>query len=306
MHKEGTMLLEEKCEVIYARSYEEKDIIDQVADVDAIIIRANGAVTDKIMEAAPNLKVIGRHGVGLDAIDLAAAKKRGVKVVYTPQANKESVAEHFVALAIMLAKKLRLADMALRDGNWQARYELIGTELRGKTLGVLGFGRIGQQTARICRFGFDMRVLYYDPIEFPETEKELDALRVDDKALFKEADFISINMPLLPQTQHFVNADLLRLMKPGAFLINMARGPVWNEGDVVAALQENRIAGAGSDVYEVEPITPDNPLFKLDNFVGTPHMSAHTEEAMVRMSMVAKDVLCCLEGTAPEYPYKAD
>ncbi|MGD9045913.1 MAG: hydroxyacid dehydrogenase [Desulfobacterales bacterium] len=306
MHKEGTMLLEEKCEVIYARSYEEKDIIDQVADVDAIIIRANGAVTDKIMEAAPNLKVIGRHGVGLDAIDLAAAKKRGVKVVYTPQANKESVAEHFVALAIMLAKKLRLADMALRDGNWQARYELIGTELRGKTLGVLGFGRIGQQTARICRFGFDMRVLYYDPIEFPETEKELDALRVDDKALFKEADFISINMPLLPQTQHFVNADLLRLMKPGAFLINMARGPVWNEGDVVAALQENRIAGAGSDVYEVEPITPDNPLFKLDNFVGTPHMSAHTEEAMVRMSMVAKDVLCCLEGTAPEYPFKAD
>jgi D-3-phosphoglycerate dehydrogenase len=306
MHKEGTMLLEEKCEVIYARSYEEKDIIDQVADVDAIIIRANGAVTDKIMEAAPNLKVIGRHGVGLDAIDLAAAKKRGVKVVYTPQANKESVAEHFVALAIMLAKKLRLADMALRDGNWQARYELIGTELRGKTLGVLGFGRIGQQTARICRFGFDMRVLYYDPIEFPETEKELDALRVDDKALFKEADFISINMPLLPQTQHFVNADLLRLMKPGAFLINMARGPVWNERDVVAALQENRIAGAGSDVYEVEPITPDNPLFKLDNFVGTPHMSAHTEEAMVRMSMVAKDVLCCLEGTAPEYPFKAD
>jgi D-3-phosphoglycerate dehydrogenase len=113
-------------------------------------------------------------------------------------------------------------------------------------------------------------------------------------------------MPLLPQTQHFVNADLLRLMKPGAFLINMARGPVWNEGDVVAALQENRIAGAGSDVYEVEPITPDNPLFKLDNFVGTPHMSAHTEEAMVRMSMVAKDVLCCLEGTAPEYPFKAD
>jgi D-3-phosphoglycerate dehydrogenase len=302
MHQKGTMLLEEKCDVIYARSYDEKEIMDQVADVDAIIIRANGAVTDKIIEAAPKLKVIGRHGVGLDAIDMAAAKKRGVKVVYTPQANKESVAEHFVALALMLAKKIRLADMALRDSNWQARYELIGTELRGKTLGVLGFGRIGQQTARICRFGFDMRVLYYDPIEFPAAENELDALRVDEKELFKEADFVSINMPLLPETEHFVNADLLKLMKPTAILINMARGPVWNEADVVAALQANRIAGAGSDVYEVEPIAQDNALLKQDNFVGTPHMSAHTEEAMIRMSMVAKDVLCVLEGKDPEFP----
>ena len=174
MHSKGTELLEKKCDLVYADSLEEKRLTHLASDVEAIIIRANGAVTEEIIEAAPKLKVIGRHGVGLDAIDLAAAKKRGVRVVYTPQANKESVAEHFVALAIMLAKKIRLADMALRDCNWQARYELIGTEL------------------------------------------------------------------------------------------------------------------------------------KLDNFVGTPHMSAHTEEAMVRMTMVAKDVLCCLEGKAPEYPFLAD
>jgi D-3-phosphoglycerate dehydrogenase len=303
MHQAGTALLEEKCHVIYARSYDENVLIDQVADVDAIIIRANGAVTEKIIEAASKLKIIGRHGVGLDAIDLAAAKKRGVKVVYTPQANKESVAEHFVALALMLAKKIRLADIALRDCNWQARYELIGTELRGKILGVLGFGRIGQQTARICHFGFGMPIVYYDPLGYPEAEKELDAMRVDEKTLFTKADFISINMPLLPQTQHFVNAKLLELMKPTAFILNMARGPVWNEADVVKALQENWIAGAGSDVYEVEPVTADNPLLKLDNFVGTPHMSAHTEEAMIRMSMVARDVLCVLEGKDPEYPF---
>jgi D-3-phosphoglycerate dehydrogenase / 2-oxoglutarate reductase len=303
MHQAGTALLEEKCHVIYARSYDENVLIDQVADVDAIIIRANGAVTEKIIEAASKLKIIGRHGVGLDAIDLAAAKKRGVKVVYTPQANKESVAEHFVALALMLAKKIRLADIALRDCNWQARYELIGTELRGKILGVLGFGRIGQQTAWICHFGFGMPIVYYDPLGYPEAEKELDAMRVDEKTLFTKADFISINMPLLPQTQHFVNAKLLELMKPTAFILNMARGPVWNEADVVKALQENWIAGAGSDVYEVEPVTADNPLLKLDNFVGTPHMSAHTEEAMIRMSMVARDVLCVLEGKDPEYPF---
>lgn len=306
MHREGTTLLQEKCDLIYAKSYDEECLLVQAADVDAIIIRANGAVTEKLIEAASKLKVIGRHGVGLDAIDLAAAKKRGVRVVYTPRANKESVAEHFVALALMLAKKIRLADIALRDCNWQARYELIGTEIREKTLGVLGFGRIGQETARICHKGFDMPILYYDPLEYPEAEKALDAIRVDEKKLFKKADFISINMPLLPHTRHFVNAKLLKLMKPTAFLLNLARGPVWNEADVVKALQENQIAGAGSDVYEVEPIRPDNPLLKLDNFVGTPHMSAHTEEAMIRMSMVAKDVLCVLEGKDPEYPFLAD
>ena len=302
MHQEGTALLEENCNVVYARSYDEKDLIDQAVDVDAIIIRANGEVSQKIIAAAPKLKVIGRHGVGLDAIDLEAAKKRGIRVVYTPEANKESVAEHFVALALMLAKKIRLADIALRDCYWKARYELIGTELRGKTLGVLGFGRIGQQTARICRHGFDMRILYYDPIEFPEAEKEIEASRVDQKTLLKTSDFISINMPLMPETKHFVNADLLKLMKPTAFLINMARGPIWKEVDVVTALEEHWIAGAGSDVYEIEPVSPDNPLIALDNFVGTPHMSAHTEEAMVRMSLVARDVLSVLEGKEPQYP----
>jgi D-3-phosphoglycerate dehydrogenase len=202
----------------------------------------------------------------------------------------------------MLAKKMRLADMALRDGRWQARYELIGSELYGKTLGVLGFGRIGQQTARICKCGFNMQILYYDQLDYAEAEAELNAERVDESTLFKKADFISINLPLLPETRHFVNTKLLNYMKPSAFLINMARGPIWNEADVISALKDKRIAGAGSDVYEIEPISPDNPLLKLDNFAGTPHMSAHTEEGMIRMSMVAKDVLAVLEGREPEYP----
>jgi len=301
MHSKGTELLEEKCDLIYATSYEEKDLIDQAADVDAIIIRANGSVSKAVIESSSRLKVIGRHGVGLDTVDLEAAKKCGVRVVYTPMANKESVAEHFVGLALILAKKMRLADIALRDCRWQVRYEYIGTELYGKTLGVLGFGRIGQQTARICKHGFNMGILYYDQIDYPEAETELNARRVDEKTLFSDADFISINLPLLPETRHFVNAELLNLMKPSAFLINMARGPIWKEADVVSALKDKRIAGAGSDVYEIEPITPDNPLLKLDNFAGTPHMSAHTEEGMIRMSLVAKDVLAVLEGREPEF-----
>ena len=302
MDPQGTKLLEEKCDVIYAESVEEENLIRQARDVDAIIIRARGSVSKALMVSASRLKVVGRHGVGLENIDLMAAKEHGIEVVYTPAANAQSVAEHFVGLALMLAKKLRLGDMGLRVGNWNARYELIGKELYGKTLGVAGLGRIGKLTAGICHNGFGMSVLYYDVISFSEAEQELDAKRVDLKTLFREADFISINMPLLPQTRGIINADLLKLMKPTAFLINMARGPLWNEADVLRALEENWIAGVGSDVFEVEPSPADNPLFKMDNFVGTPHMAAHTEEAMLRMSMVSRDILAVLEGRKPEFP----
>lgn len=302
MYPVGTKLLEEKCDLIYADSFEEDKLVGQARDVDAIIIRARGSVTKTLMGSAPRLKVVGRHGVGLENVDLMAAKEHGIAVVYTPAANAESVAEHFVALALMLAKKLRLGDMALRAGNWNARYELIGNELCGKTLGIAGFGRIGKQTARICRNGFGMSVLYYDVLDFSEAERELGAKRVGLKELFRGADFISINMPLLPQTRGMINADLLKLMRPKAFLINMARGPLWNEADVIRALRENRIAGVGSDVFEEEPSPGDNPLFQMDNFVGTPHMAAHTEESMGRMSMVSRDILAVLEGRKPEFP----
>ncbi|ABK18809.1 hydroxyacid dehydrogenase [Syntrophobacter fumaroxidans] len=302
MHARGTEVLAEKCELVYATSLDEKNLIAQAADVDGIIIRANGAVTRALIESAPRLKVIGRHGVGLDAIDLRCAKERGVKVVFTPTANTESVAEHFVGMAIMLAKMIRTGDIALRTGDWAARNRLIGTELHGKALGVLGFGRIGRQTARICRNGFAMNVIYYDVCDYPAVEKELQAKRVSGEEVFEQSDFISVNLPLLPSTRHFVNAKLIRLMKPTAFLINMARGPVWNEEDVAGALREKRIAGVGSDVYEVEPVPADHPLLKMDNFVGTPHMSAHSEEAMIRMSLVASDVVAVLEGREPEYP----
>jgi D-3-phosphoglycerate dehydrogenase len=302
MHEKGTGLLAEKCDVIYAESFKEEDLITRARDVDAIIIRAKGAVTRNIIESASRLKVVGRHGVGLDNVDLASAKEKGIRVVYAPLANSQSVAEHFVALALSLAKKLRVADIALRSGHWNARYEVRSIELWEKTLGVAGFGRIGQCTARICARGFKMPILYYDVVSYPEVERELKAKRVEPKALFSEADFISINLPLLPQTKGMINADVIRLMKPSAFLVNMARGPVWKETDVVRALEENWIAGVGSDVFEEEPTSADNPLFKLDNFVGTPHMAAHTEEGMVRMSMVASDILAVLEGREPQHP----
>ncbi|MEW6671955.1 MAG: hydroxyacid dehydrogenase [Thermodesulfobacteriota bacterium] len=302
MHRQGTELLKKKCDLIYAASTLEKDLVDQARDVDAIIFRGSGEVTKAIIESAVKLKVIGKHGVGLNAIDLDAARKCGVKVVNTPAANFQSVAEHFVALAIMLAKKIKLMQRALEAGNWSGGRKLIGTELCGKNLGVLGFGRIGQQTARICNNGFGMNVFYHDKAAYPKTEKELGAKRLDPATLFSVSDFISINLPLFPETRHMVNADLIHHMKPTAFLINMARGPIWNEKDVLTALQENRIAGAGSDVFEKEPAAADNPLLKMDNFVGTPHSAAHTEESAAKASMVANDVLAVLEGREPEFP----
>jgi len=302
MHSKGTELLKKSCDVVYALSTEERDLVAQVKDVDAIIFRGSGEVTKSIIESAANLKVIGKHGVGLNAIDLETARRCGVRVVNTPAANFQSVAEHFVALAIMLAKRIILMQRALERGDWSSGRKLIGTELYNKNLGVMGFGRIGQQTARICKNGFSMNVSYFDKISYPETERELEAERLDPSALFAESDFISINLPLFPETRHMVNAGLINLMKPTAFLINMARGPVWKEADVLEALQENRIAGAASDVFEKEPATADNPLLKMDNFVGTPHSAAHSEESAAKASMVASDVLAVLEGREPQFP----
>jgi D-3-phosphoglycerate dehydrogenase / 2-oxoglutarate reductase len=302
MHSVGTALLEKKCDVIYAESLDEAYLLKKTREVDAVIIRANGAVTKDMIVDNPKLKVIGRHGVGLDAIDLAAAKSSGVVVVNTPVANSESVAEHFLVLALMLAKKVRQADIALRQGRWDARYELIGTELKGKTIGVVGFGKIGQQVARICHNGLEMQVLYDDVVRQEQMEADIGAQKVDRETLFTKADAVSLNLPLLSATRHVINASLLGLMKPTAIIINMARGPVWLESDVVNALATGQIAGAGADVYEQEPVEIDNPLFQFDNFVGTPHMSAHTDEAMIKMSLVAEDVLAVLEGRTPKYP----
>jgi phosphoglycerate dehydrogenase-like enzyme len=147
-----------------------------------------------------------------------------------------------------------------------------------------------------------MKVFYYDKIQVPAVERELNAKRIDKETLFAMSDFISINLPLLPETHHLINADLLKLMKPTSFLINLARGPVWKEEDVIRFLKDKKIAGVGSDVYEVEPAAPDHPLFRMDNFVGTPHSAAHTDESAARSSMVASDVLAILEGREPQSP----
>jgi D-3-phosphoglycerate dehydrogenase len=303
IHEKALALLHQQAEVRFAESLDEDDLLRVVGDIDGIIIRANGTVSRRLMEAAPRLKVVGRHGVGVDNIDRQAATDLGIAVVITPGTNVESVAEHAVGMMLILAKCILQADKRLRAGDWESRYRLIGNELRGKTLGIVGFGNIGQRTAALCHTMLATPVLYYDVTEYPQAEAELEARRVSLEELLETADIVSVHAPSLSETSGLINEDGLRKMKPGAFLINTSRGSVVDQAALVQALQEGWIAGAGLDVFDPEPLPSDSPLLKLDNVVVTPHMAAHTQEALLRMAtMVVTDVLAVIEGQPPKHP----
>jgi D-3-phosphoglycerate dehydrogenase len=303
IHEKAVTLLHQQAEVRFAESLDEDDLLQVVGDVDGIIIRANGTVSRRLMEASPRLKVVGRHGVGVDNIDRQAAADLGIAVVITPGTNVESVAEHAVGMMLVLAKCILQADRRLRAGDWESRYRLIGNELRGKTLGIVGFGHIGQRTAALCHTMLATPVLYYDVIDCPQAEAELEAQRVSLEELLETADIVSVHAPLLPETCGLINEGGLRKMKPNAFLINTSRGSVVDQAALVQALQEGWIAGAGLDVFDPEPLPSDSPLLKLDNVVVTPHMAAHTQEALLRMAtMVVTDVLAVIEGQPPKHP----
>jgi D-3-phosphoglycerate dehydrogenase len=301
MHAAGIEVLAEKADLVMARSLDEDILIEQVKDVDAIVIRANGAVTARLMDAAPKLKVVGRHGVGVDAIDLQAAKARGIVVCNTPDANLESVAEQAVGFMLAISKQILRADTALRQSRWNVRYEYIGQELFRRTLGLVGMGRIGSRVAEICHLAFQMPVLYYDVVAYPDLEEKLHAKKVSLEEVLEQADYVSLHVPLLPSTKGLIGKDQLARMKPGAILINTARGGVVDETALIEALDSGHLGGAGLDVFATEPTPADNPLFNSEKVVLTPHMAAHTDDALKAMSMVAQDIIRVLEGQEPVY-----
>ena len=305
IHEKALALLKAKAEVRMAQSLDPAWLQQAVADVDGIIIRANGKVPRELMAAAPRLKVVGRHGVGVEAIDRLAAAELGIAVVNTPYSNDESVAEQCMGMIVTLAKRLVEADRAIRAGDWDARYRLIGVEAQGKTLGLVGFGKIGQRLAAMAHFGFDMPILYHDIVAYPEQEVRLGARRVPLDDLLGQSDFVSLHTPLVPETKGIINEAALRKMKQTAYLINSARGQVIDQAALIHALQEGWIAGAGLDVYDPEPLPKDSPLLSMDNVVLSPHMAAHTDEALLRMAMVVTDVLAVIEGRPPEFPVPA-
>ncbi|MFL9823772.1 NAD(P)-dependent oxidoreductase [Rhodoplanes sp. SY1] len=275
------------------------------SQADAVIVRA-AAVPRARIAAAPKLKVIGKHGIGVDAIDVGAARERGVTVVYTPTANVDSVAELAVGLMLALARRLPGNDRLLRAGATRlAPPELTGTELGGKTLGLVGLGRISRRIAAIGRAGFGMRIAGYDPYVSAESAAALGITHhAALETLLAEADVISISVPYGPQTHHLIDAAALAACRPGTLLINTARGGVVDERALAAALAAGRLAGAACDVFEEEPPKPDHPLLAQKNFIGTLHVGAATEEALLRVgTIVVDDVLAVLRGAAPQFAY---
>lgn len=266
---------------------------------DGVIIRTQ-PFREEHMALAPGLKAISRHGVGVDNIDVAAATRRGIAVLNTPGANTESVAEHALGAMLALAKRLAEGDRAVRQGGFLRRDQLQGMELAGRTLGVVGFGRVGREVARKCRAALDMHVLVYDPF-VPADAVAPVGEKVDDvDELAARADVVTIHAPLQEDTRHLFDLRRLRLMKPGSLLLNMARGGIVDEEALVQVLREGPVAAAALDVFDEEPPPADHPLFQLDNVLLTPHTAAHTAEAMERMAVGAvENLLACLEGRRP-------
>jgi D-3-phosphoglycerate dehydrogenase len=257
------------------------------------------------LDLAAKLEILGRHGVGLDNVDIPAASERRIPVAYTPYGPTESTAEHALALMLAVARRLSQMDRAVRDGNFQIRDQLegLGRELDGMTLGVVGFGRIGQRLAEMCCAALHMEVRVYDPYLDADTVTGWGAVHVPDLVeLARGVDVLSVHTPLTPGTRQLISREVIRAMKPGAILINTSRGPVVDEEALVEALLDGHLGGAGLDVFDPQPPSSGDPLLSLDQVVLTPHVASFTHEGRLRMGMtVVEDVLRALRGEQPRY-----
>jgi len=279
-----------------------KLIIEKAKNVDALASLLSDKIDAEVFDAAPKLKIVAQMAVGFDNIDVQEATKRGIYVTNTPEVLTDTTADFAWALLMAIARRVVEADKYVRTGQWKVGWHpsmMQGRDIHGATIGIVGAGRIGFAVAKRAA-GFNMKILFYDVVPRPEMEKELGAKKVDLDTLFKESDFVSIHVPLMKETYHLVNAEKLKLMKKTAYLINNSRGPVVDEKALYEALKEGRIAGAGLDVFEQEPIPVDNPLLKLDNVVVAPHISSASYETRSKMAeMVAENLVAFFEGKKP-------
>ncbi|MDD3982402.1 MAG: phosphoglycerate dehydrogenase [Candidatus Omnitrophota bacterium] len=260
-----------------------------IGDYDALVVRSATKVTRDVISAAARLKVIGRAGVGLDNVDLEAATQKGIIVMNTPAGNTMSTAEHTVSMILSLARNIPQASASVKRGEWK-RSKFTGVELYGKTLGIVGLGRIGTEVAKRA-FSFGMRILAFDPFLSRQVAEELGIEIVELKELFKRSDFITIHTPLTADTKHLISTEQFALMKKGVRLVNCARGGIVDEAALAAAVKEGKVAGAALDVFEKEPVSPDNELLKLDGVITTPHLGASTEEAQVNVSIEVAEIV---------------
>ncbi|HYD16198.1 MAG TPA: phosphoglycerate dehydrogenase [Hyphomicrobium sp.] len=300
IHEDGRKLLETNSAlaVDVETGLDQAGLVERIPRYDALIVRSKTRVTAPIIAAATALKVIGRAGIGVDNIDVAAATERGIVVFNTPDANATTTAELTVAHLLSLSRHLPQADRSVRSGAWQpARY--VGAELAGKTIGIIGFGTIGRLVAVRCA-GLKMRVVAYDPFVAQEIMAQSAAEPIDLDALLAEADYVTLHCPLIDKTRNLIDASRIARMKPGARLINCARGGLVDEAALVSALKGGHLAGAALDVFAEEP-PKGSPLLELDSVVLTPHLGASTEEAQQAVSVrIAEDIAHFLTTGAAE------
>ena len=279
-------------------------LIASIENYDALVVRSETKVTRAIIEAGVRLQVIGRAGVGVDNIDLEAATERGVIVVNAPQGNTIAAAEHTIALLMALARHIPQADASMRAGKWD-RKSYVGTEVRGKTLGVIGLGPIGSEVAR-RGVGLDMRVLGHDPYVAEERTRSLGAEPADFETLIAVADFISVHVPMTAATKGMISTEQFARMKDGVRLLNVARGGIIDEAALAAVVQSGKVAGAAVDVFTAEPIDPENPLLGDPRIITTPHLGASTAEAQERVAVdVAEQIVDVLAGRPARYAVNA-
>ncbi len=277
-------------------------IIERVKGVDALVPLLTDPIDAEVMDAAPKLRIISQYAVGYDNIDVKAATERGIYVTNTPGVLTETVADFTMALMMAIARRVVEADKYIRQGKWKVGWHplyFLGTDLYGATLGIIGLGRIGSAVARRAK-GFNMRILYYDVFRREDLEKELGIKYVDMETLLRESDFVTLHVPLTPETKDLIGERELKLMKPTAYLINTSRGKVIDEKALIKALKEGWIAGAALDVFYEEPTPPDNPLLELDNVVVAPHIASASLETRSRMAeIVAENLIAFKEGKKP-------
>jgi glyoxylate reductase len=280
------------------------ELMARIRGKDGLICHILSTVDDELLAGAPTVKVVANVAVGYNNIDVAAARRRGVVVTNTPDVLTETTADFAWALLMAAARRVAEADRFVRSGQWDRwKWDLLwGADIHGKTLGVVGFGRIGRAVARRA-LGFNMRVLYQDAVPADAAvERDLHASRVDLETLLRESDFVSLHTPFLPETRHLMNARTLRLMKRSAILVNAARGPVVEEAALVRALQEGWIAGAGLDVFEDEPKVHPG-LLSLTNAVMAPHIASASLDTRIAMATLAvRNCLAVLDGKPPITP----
>lgn len=301
IHEDAVAYLQENFEVVQGTSTEADEIIRQAQGCSAILIRS-AKITAEIMDAIPTLKVVAKHGMGVDNIDVEHATKKGILVVNAPFSNLNAVAEHIVMLLIGLSKRVVRMDKLLRAGQYAQRNTYKTIELKGSTVGIIGMGKISRLVVKKLA-GFEMNMIASDPYVTQEDVADLPVTMVSAEEVYTQSDFVIIHTSLFPSTYHLVGAEQFKMMKPTAYMINAARGAVIDEAAMIRALQSGEIAGAGLDVFEQEPPEADNPLFAMEQVVLSPHNAALSDGALRAMAMdSAQGVMEYLTGQPVTYP----